>query len=162
MKYKLHTAYVNFHGTVVPAGVHDEKDIDLAEARRKSIVTLADIEIPTKKVPEVDKVVEKKFSATPDNSFDITEKVLEPVTETVVKESLKINSATLEEIAALKYIGKITANKVVAERAKERFTTEMELDKRVPLKGGRHWQDIFDIDFETVVPYSNDNAIKYL
>lgn len=58
--------------------------------------------------------------------------------------SIKINTATVDEIASLNGVTVVNAQKVVEEREKEKFSDYSDLDTRVSLKGSRKWESFSD------------------
>lgn len=154
-QYKIHIAYINTSGTLVPGGIYEEGTFDLAEARKKSLVTLANIDFE-KSTQHPDVIPVFKFNQTD----EIPKVEIKATTETVTIKPLKINSATVKEIEALKYVSKKTAEQVVEARKTKSFSTYGELDKLVPLKG-KNWQDISNLDFEDVVGHTTENSIQY-
>lgn len=154
-QYKVHIAYVNSNGSIVPAGVHEEGTFDLAEARYKSIVTMLDVEVK-QTTTKVDEMPVHKFNedSTELASVDMTQEV-----KTVKHDFLKINSADVNTITGLKYVSKKNAEEVVRLREEKPFESYGDLNTRVPLKFNRVWEDITPIDFEEVVGHNTDNSI---
>lgn len=154
-QYKVHVAYVNANGTIIPAGIHEEGTFDLGEARYKSIVTMLDVEVK-QTTTKVDEMPVHKFneSSTELTSVDMTAEV-----KTIKHDFLKINSADVNTITALKYVSKKNAEDVVRLRAAQSFESYADLNARVPLKFNRVWEDITPIDFEQVVGHKTDNSI---
>lgn len=139
-KYKIYPAYINSQGFVVHEGEYLETEIDINEARLKSTAVLVNASdfVETKPVIEA---TENTLTPNGDILFQNTSTVSE------IKK-LKINSAAEEEIENLKYVGKATVQKIVAERQKTKITSYQQLDSIAPIKGGKLWKDIAVIDFE--------------
>lgn len=159
MKYKVHYAYINIKGQTIPAGVYEEEQLDLAEARNKTILTLYDIPDQVKVEKVSDDIGVKVFNPRVANDFDgIKELKLEQEQSKVEKTAIKINSAHEDLIAAIKYVSQKTAKQVVELRAEKPFVSYVDLDERVPLKFNRKWQDLANIEFD----YSKgDTLVKY-
>jgi len=156
MKYKVHTAYINNNGTIIPIGVYDESEIDVTEARYKSLITLADIELETTIRNREDLIIIKNIkNPSYEEGKDFNEIKLEPKIEIVEVKRIDINKAIEDTIASIKYVSKTTAKKVIAERNIKPFTSYVDLDRRVPLSFSKKWQDVsalvFTVD-ETIEP----------
>jgi DNA uptake protein ComE-like DNA-binding protein len=141
--YKVHIAYIDYNGRIIKPGVYNEKHIDTAEARHKSIITLEDINIEVKVTDIENAMAVQKFN------MDMEYKELEfnPVITKNKLDKLDINIATEDEIAKIKYVGKTSARKVIIERDKTPFTSYVDLDQRSPLVSKKSWSDIAAIEF---------------
>lgn len=146
MKYKIQKSYTNNNNIVIQAGIYDETDIDLAEARSKSYVTSVDATTFAEQTIEQYSDKYMYFSATPIEDLKTFNPVVSMVT-TVVK-ALKINSATVDEIAKIKYISRAVAETVANQRATKRFTSYNDLNIRAPLAFSRKWENVAVVDFE--------------
>lgn len=151
-RYRVLIGYVSYTGEVIQPGEYTNLQIDLAEARNKSMVvdvdsnvkldidsglhqnTIRDIKLTSSSYKDVDAIGEIK---------------LEPVIQHIQVNTVKINSASLEELTALKFVAEKTASLVIKEREKSHFTNYIDLNKRVPLRGRRKWEDIAVIDFSS-------------
>lgn len=156
-QYKINLAYITSDGSRIEAGIYEEGTFDLAEARKKSIVTLLDVNIPIK-VSQADTMDVQKFN---DDSTELSPVTVEAKLQTVKHETLKINSEASSTIEKLKYVSKKNADDVVKQREIKRFESYNDLNNRVPLKFNRSWEDIVAIDFEEIVEHSTENAIYY-
>lgn len=157
-KYKIHLNYVTSNGQVVKAGIYEEGTFDLAEARHRSVVTLTDIEPKTTVTDNIDDLPVTTFNNDSTEVKNI--KVSSQVTTTKI-DFLKINSAPLDTIAALKYVSKKNAEDVVRLRADKPFVSYSDLNKRVPLKFSRIWEDLTPIDFEESISHDSKNSLYF-
>lgn len=82
----------------------------------------------------VDPPEEKSPSAKPTESTDKEEKT----------KVVDINTVAIDDLSILDGITASTAQKVAEERQKNLFVDFADLDKRVPLKGGRKWSSFSD------------------
>lgn len=175
VKYKVHTTYINVNGVLVCAGIYNETDIDLAEARKKSIITSHDIEdsVNTIKSTEninIDSIDKIGLQIITDNSSDTYKKTedniklieLEPSTTVTTVEKLKINLIEEKEFIEkkIKYVGKATVAKVIKERSTQEFSSYLDLDTRVPLSLGKTWENTVAVDFTKKV-ITSSNTIVY-
>lgn len=156
-QYRVHIAYINTHGALVPEGIYGETEFDLAEARHKSIVTAFDVDIHFKEI-EDSTVKVQKFNQH-SSSFNLVD--LQTKLTTKVPVLLQINSCKLEDLVKVKYVSKKAAEDVVKLRQEQRFSNYVDLNRRVPLKFGRVWEDIVPIDFEPMNEINNDNTIRF-
>lgn len=142
-KYRIFPAYLNSNGFLVPEGIYDETEIDIAEARAKSTAILVNASefqtiTPTNPSPDI------SFIPSNDLTFDNTTTI-----HTIKK--LKINSCEPSEIEALKFVGKVATQKIVEARKDAKISTYTQLDRIAPLKS-KKWEDIAVIDFELPDP----------
>jgi hypothetical protein len=151
--YKIHPAYIDYQGKVVISGEYDETQIDVSEARLKSNCTLMNGHEFTKVLTLTPPQTTVFGAATVKEMFGT-------ITQTVV-EKIKVNTATLEQLTAIKFIGKATANKVIESRGEKRFNSYAELNSLVPLKG-KMWEDIIVADFEIPRLIDNQDIEKYV
>jgi DNA uptake protein ComE-like DNA-binding protein len=111
-------------------------------------------------VAEVKSVVENKSSFEPETKtpglagetiinkrVESTETEIKPQVSVLKVESLNINSASYEEIVALKGVGKSIANKIIEYREASPFVNYTDLTERVPLSFGNNWEK-FELEFE--------------
>ena len=156
MKYKIHTAYINNNGSIVKAGVYDESEIDLAEARNKTIITLTDVDLETTIRDREDLIINKKVNnASYEEGKYFKEITLEPKVELVQVKHIDVNNDSEDNISKIKYVGKALAKKAIAERKLSPFINYVDMDTRVPLSFNRKWQDISALVFnkiETITP----------
>lgn len=158
-EYQVHVAFISANGVIFRPGIYSETEIDVAEARRRSYITLirsgksSKVEANTKKIDKDnkgdDKVKEVKIVADNPKEDNIDLKTVEA---TVIDEPLlkfKVNYANLQEFIDLKYVGKKTGEKAIRERKTKYFTDYQDLNARVPLHGTNHWEDVTLIDFES-------------
>lgn len=74
---------------------------------------------------------------------------IKPIVSKIVEEpKLNINSATIEEISALRGIGRATAKKIHELREESPFSSKEDLNNRVPLYGSRDWNE-YSVLFES-------------
>lgn len=138
-RYRIFPAYINGDGHTVPAGEYYEYEINLDEARQRStaiLVNASDFQTVTPTTPSPD----ISFIPSNDLTFDNT------TTIHAVKK-LKINSCEPSEIEALKFVSKVTTQKIVEARKDAKISTYAQLDRIAPLKS-KKWEDIAVIDFE--------------
>lgn len=154
--YRIHVPYINGAGVYVSAGIYTEDQIDLGEARHKSILTLESSEITIETKPETDDI--RIWEPVINDPTAVKEIKLEHGKQTIKVKQVKINSADFEEIDNIKYVSKKVAHKVIEERDSKRFSTYLELDERVPLGFNRKWEDIISIDFEYTPPTVTTNS----
>lgn len=159
MNYKIHIAYVTTNGTVVTPGIYKDTEFDLAEARNKSIVTLENTSVEVETTPVVDDIPLVKLEPI---VSDISTIELKAVVSNVKATPVKINTAKESDLVALKHIGVKIAKKVIAERAVSKFVSYDDLDKRVPLTGGKKWQDITYLDFELPTELKTENILRFV
>jgi DNA uptake protein ComE-like DNA-binding protein len=142
-KYRIHPAYINGQGFVVPSGEYLETEIDVNEARLKSTVVLTNAsEFQETKAEPV---------ATINEMVPTGDVIFQNVTTVATTKPLKINTAPVEDIAAIKFVGKVQAAKIVAARDNAKIEKYEDLDKIAPIKY-KKWQDIAVIDFELPDP----------
>lgn len=154
--YKIHIAYIDMNGVIIKPGIYREDLIDIAEARMKTIMTLEDVEIAlTASNIEIAMPVQK-FNM----SLDYKETEILPELTEVKIEKIYINECSEDELAAIKYVGKTSAKKVIIERSKTPFISYIDLDSRCPLISKKSWIDICAIDFkhDKLLP----NLIEYI
>lgn len=161
MKYRVHYPYYCTARNVnVPAGVYDEKDIDLTIGRRLSMISPANLDVESPKVEtKIDQVRDVVMNADP---YGVSEVNLNPEVQHVKLKKLKINSAPEAEIAAIKYVSKKNASDAVVERDDKKFTSYEDLNARVPLAFKRKWEDLTLVDFELLTELTNKDLVtKY-
>lgn len=158
MKYKVHYPYycpvrnINYE-----IGVYEEAELDLVTARRLTMISPANLDVEVKVEPVKELRVEQTtINADP---LGMQELNLEASVNQVKFVKLKINSASEKDIADVKYVSKKNAADVIEERAKSRFTSYEDLDKRVPLAFKRKWQDLTLVDFELLTELSNTELL---
>ena len=111
-------------------------------------------------VAEAVSVVESKSSFEPETKtpglsgetilnkrVEATETEIKPQVSVPKVASININSASYEEIVALKGVGKSIANKVLEYREASPFVNYTDLTERVPLSFGNNWEK-FELEFE--------------
>lgn len=146
MKYKVHYTYLDSFGRLIQPGVYEDTDIDIAEARNKTVLTAVEIDSVIEAVQIEDKVNQLRVGNL---SGDVVNEIrLEATVSNYKINTLDINKLSEADLINLKYITKATATKVIDERTKQPFINYADLDKRVPLKGVRKWQDIGAFTFE--------------
>ena len=153
--YKVHQAYINGNGKVIVAGEYNETEVDLAEARAKSIITLNSSNLQTVVVEKPDEITIKKFNIT----NDILKITLEASMKNIKIQSIKINSTSYESIEQIKYVSSKTARKVIEIRDIKRFINYEDINKRVPLAMSRKWEDVTSLDFEYIQPTINSPIV---
>lgn len=158
-KYKVHIGFITSDGVTIRPGEYEGTEFDMAEARRRSYVTpIADgsAVIPTVKIER--KVTDDVLTRIDigQNSGDLPTVTLSQPTTLLVAEGFKINTETEKELVNLKYVGKKAAKKVIEAREESWFEGYSELNKRVPLYGGKVWEDVAYIDFSH--PTKQDEA----
>jgi DNA uptake protein ComE-like DNA-binding protein len=141
MRYKIHTAYVSGNGSLVPAGTYDAEEINLIEARQRSIVTREDATVKITKT-ELPNAMPVTVIGEPPDVLDLTPEVIQTDVELV-----DINHINKTDLIALKYIGRKTAETVLEERDIRSFSGYGDLNKRAPLPRQRKWEDAHAIDF---------------
>lgn len=164
MKYKVHIAYITADGKTIPAGIYDEKELDLAYARNRSIITAVD---STVKVIQEDTTINdiQTLVFTPDNSSlvsDVAAVTLLPEKQRVAVEKLKVNVVDADTLAALKHIGKATAQKVVDTRKQSPILHYDDLNKRVPLAKGKRWENVAALDFTASTQMDLSTHVKFV
>ena len=152
-KYKVHHAYISSNGVVVKEGIYGDTEINIPEARNKTVVTLVDISDVYKTTSAPDIVKELKLNIT--DTDTIAEIKLVPNIEVKEGNFFNINEAEEAAISALKYVSKANAKKVVEQRIDAPFKSYPDLDARVRLTGGRSWEDIAAIIFT-----ANENKVQ--
>ncbi|MGL5923674.1 hypothetical protein [Chroococcidiopsis sp.] len=162
MLYKVHVPFVSQTGEIVQAGNYEEGMIDLAYARSRSIVTTgSDVPETVKPKPVPSDIRSEPFVLQGlDNGGYVVR--ITPAVQEVKIDRLKINSASIEALKAIKSIGKAIATKVVTLRSEQRFDGYHDLNRRVPLSKGRKWEDVTPIDFEYSVPVNNTNNLRFI
>ena len=144
-KVKVYVGYITSEGQSVAPGIYDVSKIDMADAQKKSIVTYVDSDVTAliTEVPVIPTIQVQSSSMGMDYNM-----VMEPALTTVKVEKLKINSAPVEKISALKYVSAKTAESIVTERAIKPFDSYADINSRVPLKSNRLWELLAPLDFE--------------
>lgn len=143
-RYRIFPAYINGEGHTVASGEYYEYEINLNEARQRSTAIL----INASDFQEI-----KPTTAAPDISFVASNDVsFQNVPTIAVVNRLKINTASIEDIASIKFVGKVAAAKIIEARKDAKISTYEQLDKITPIKGHKNWQDIAVIDFELPDP----------
>lgn len=156
MKYKVHIGFVTSDGVTIPPGEYTGVEFDMAEARRRSYVTtIISGKSPTVKIEKVPEDTLTKVTIGK-NSGDLPTIDLEQTSTVLSVEGFKVNYATESELINLKYVGKKAAKKVIEARKESWFVEYFDLNKRVPLHGGKRWEDVAFIDFSR--PTKQDEA----
>lgn len=145
LKVQVYVGYITSDGQSVIPGIYDISKIDMAEAQKKSIVTYvgSDVSALITEVPVIPTIQAQSSSMGMDYNL-----VIEPALTTVTVEKLKINTAPVEKISALKYVSAKTAETIVAERAIKPFDSYADINSRVPLKANKLWELLAPLDFE--------------
>lgn len=159
MEYKVQIGFITSDNEVIKPGIYKSSDIDLAEARKKSIVTAVNANNFIASSPNPDDTIEvKQFYSQPQ---DIDTKIIQPTIEIKKINAIKINSADIKEIESIKFVGKKTAEAVIKNREDKPFANYIDLDTRVPLRGNRKWQDIAALDFEFKFKTTLMNTVEF-
>lgn len=146
MKYKVHMAYVSSNNGLITAGVYDENELDIAEARRRSVVTAH-----TEALEKEDTVLTTEKPLFNNKSDIIT---LEPEVVLTKLPVVDINKATMPELLELKYIGTKKADLIVKYRP---FTAYEDLNNSVPLPNKKKWEDVFNVRFTVTEKVTNQS-----
>lgn len=155
-RYKLHQSYNDSTGKYIAAGEYDENQIDVAEARYRSIITQvsSNIQVEDVKQPDTINIVD----LSQDDPTGVKTVKIEPKkTQTKVK-TIKINKASVDDIAALKYVSKKQAELVEKLRSESKFESYNDINERIPLGFNRKWEDISALDFEYNPPTIDNNS----
>ncbi|MDJ0594423.1 MAG: helix-hairpin-helix domain-containing protein [Pleurocapsa sp. MO_226.B13] len=143
IKLKRFTAY---KGNAYYAGVY--RDIDLPEAIRNNpdlvIRSSEGVDLATPNYHNSLKEQKVKVGGSTPNQKKDNYNPPKPVILEEEKEKLNIATATVDQLAAIDGITMSTAQKVLEEREKGEFGDYADLDKRVPLKGNRKWENFSD------------------
>lgn len=175
MKYKVHYTYISYNGVLIQAGLYDVSEIDLAEARYKSIVTLENTDqvkveiiesVEKSNIDNIDKIVINPDKSNSTDTYNKSEDNLSKIklTPNINKTTITkifINKISEQELITkkIKYIGKATVGKLLAERSVKEFDSYIDLDNRVPLAVGKNWEDIIILDFSKTVENSENKLI---
>jgi DNA uptake protein ComE-like DNA-binding protein len=187
-RYEVLVAYISYNGVLMKSGVYEAHELDLAEARCKSII----LEVDSSSSPAEVTVEKQKSGITNEKvrPVETVSKIKDPSEEelastaesygknpyqgdtslaplfldgnpvTVTMSKFKINSATVADMLELKHVTKSIAAKVIKARKLEAFISYSDLDSKVPLKG-KSWSDVAVMDFNSSVDYvDNQNTIK--
>lgn len=153
MKYKVHQTYVTDNFKVVTPGIYDESEIDILEARKKTIITGVNTEVTTETLVVNDMAVIDLEIVK--NNIEDKVKILKidstPKPNPVVTSKVDFNRLTEEELSQYKYVGKATAEKVAKQRSIRYFADYDDLDRRVPLKGGKKWIEVGAFEFNPII-----------
>ena len=145
-RYRIFPSYISSNGTTIHSGEYDETEIDVDEARKKSTALLVNAASFQSVKPITDSF---DLNMTPTNDINFQNKSTLFVVEV---KRLKINSCSTGEIEAIKYVGKVAAQKIYEARKDAKIRSYTELDKIAPIKGNKTWADIAVIDFELPEP----------
>lgn len=148
--YRVHVGFITSNGVVVKPGVYPESELDIAEASRRSYVTVALNLVPDAADITVDKVesIEIKQSGGRIANSDIAVVKLDAEVTSVRPVEIYINTADVKTIVDLKFVGQKTASRVINERQLAVFESYKDLNKRVPLGAGKKWEAVAHIKFE--------------
>jgi DNA uptake protein ComE-like DNA-binding protein len=155
-QFKVHVGFITSNGVIIRPGIYDDGTFDVAEARRRSYITEVngtDIQVPVEHKASDNVITDIKFEPVKNaDAIELIDIRTKP-TENQIK-PVDINKATETEIIGLAYVGKKTAQKVIALRKEVPFTDYQDLDKRVPLTS-KSWEDVGYILFEYKLAVDN-------
>lgn len=168
-KYTVHTSYINSQGVIIRQGVYSEDEIDVAEARRRSYISLVgtsapiEQEVPKLKEDPVAQINIDNVNHTGiKNNDDIAVIKIDTTSEEVVSKNkpvpFKPNTASLSAYIKLPYVGKKTAENAIQARNQAPFLSYQDMDRRVPLSKNRMWEDVAPMDFTTPDVFDNISA----
>ena len=152
--YRIFPTYITYEGIVIHSGEYSEVEINIDEARLKSTAIL---------VNASDFSSIKDLTSTPNRVLNNTGDFDRTLNATITKvevSKLKINTCSSKAIEDLKFVGRITAQKILEARKDDKISTYAQLDIIAPLKNNKVWQDISVIDFELPEPIKESLYLK--